>query len=316
MTDRVLTEAQERGRHLAVIVADETGVIQSWSDGAAALFGYPASEAIGHSMGELIVPPTFLAQHEEGLRRFAARHDSGRLGGSFTMLARDASGSHFPIDLSVFALELPGTRWMLGVARPLSEASPAAMLSDDIIATVFERAPEAITLLDPLGRQISVNAVGAAMVGFGDEGRYPGDGRGFIHQDDRDRTARHFADVLSGRFHRTHRAATESSPATAAGSGWRRFWQTSWTCRRSGASSGSPATSLPTRNDGSNWTPPTSPHRRPATNSGGSLTRDSHSLPARRTNSGHHSVRSRVRSRHCCPSRRAPSRPSTAPTST
>lgn len=198
MTERVLTEAQERGRHLAVIVADETGVVQSWSDGAAALFGYTAREAVGRTVGELIVPPTFLSQHEKGLRRFAAHEDSGRLGGSFTMLAHDAAGSHFPIDLAVFALELPTTRWMLGVARPLSEANPAGILSDDIIATVFERAPEAITLLDPLGRQISVNAAGAQMAGFGNEGRYPGDGRGFIHPDDRDRTARHFAAVLSG----------------------------------------------------------------------------------------------------------------------
>jgi PAS domain-containing protein len=51
VTDRVLTEAQERGRHLAVIVADETGVIQSWSDGAAALFGYAAGEAVGRTVG-------------------------------------------------------------------------------------------------------------------------------------------------------------------------------------------------------------------------------------------------------------------------
>jgi PAS domain S-box-containing protein len=198
MTDRVLTEARERARHLAVIVADETGVVQSWSDGAAALFGYGASDAVGRTVADLIVPPTFLPQHEQGLRRFAARKDSGRLGGSFTMLARDAAGSHFPIDLAVFALELPHTRWMLGVARPLGEATPANILSDDVIATVFERAPEAITLLDPRGRQISVNAAGAQMVGLGDEGRYPGDGRGFIHPDDRDRTARHFADVLTG----------------------------------------------------------------------------------------------------------------------
>ena len=198
MTDRVVTEARERGRRLAVIVADETGVVQSWSEGAAALFGYDAGDALGRRVGDLIVPPTFLSQHEEGLRRFAAREDSGRLGGSFTMLARDAAGEHFPIDLAVFALELPDTRWMLGVARPLSQATPASILSDQVIATVFERAPEAITLLDPLGRQISVNAAGAQMVGFGDEGRHPGDGRGFIHPDDRERTARHFADVLSG----------------------------------------------------------------------------------------------------------------------
>ena len=198
MTDRVLAEAQERAGRLAVIVADETGVVQSWSDGAVTLFGYGVVEALGRRVGDLIVPPTFLEQHEEGVRRFAARGDSRRLGGSFTMLARDAAGSHFPVELAIFALELPTTRWMLGVARPLSDASPASALSDEILATVFERAPEAITLLDPLGRQISVNAAGAEMVGFGSEGRHPGDGRGFIHPEDRDRTARHFADVLSG----------------------------------------------------------------------------------------------------------------------
>jgi PAS domain S-box-containing protein len=198
MTDRVLTDAQERGRRLAVIVADETGVVQSWSEGAVTLFGYTAGEALGRSVGDLVVPPTFRSQHADGVKRFAAGERSHRLGGSFTMLAQDATGAHFPVELTIFALELPTRRWMLGVARPLSEASPATILSDEILSTVFERAPEAITLLDPAGRQISVNAAGARMTGFGDEGRHPGDGRGFIHSDDRDRTARHFADVLSG----------------------------------------------------------------------------------------------------------------------
>jgi PAS domain S-box-containing protein len=198
MNDRVLTDAQERARRLAVIVADENGVVQSWSDGAVGLFGFGVGDALGRRVGDLIVPPTFRPQHEEGVRRFAAGERSRRLGGSFTMLAQDAAGEHFPVELITVALDLPTTRWMLGVARPLSDASPATVLSDEVLATVFERAPEAITLLDPAGRQISVNAAGARMVGFGDEGRHPGDGRGFIHPDDRDRTGQHFADVLSG----------------------------------------------------------------------------------------------------------------------
>jgi PAS domain S-box-containing protein len=57
--------AQQQNAHLAAIVAssndaiislDRTGIVQSWNPGATLLFGYEASEAVGRSARELILP--------------------------------------------------------------------------------------------------------------------------------------------------------------------------------------------------------------------------------------------------------------------
>lgn len=51
-------------RH-AIVIADTDGVIQLWSAGAAALFGYAAADAVGQKL-DLVVPPTFRDAHWAG----------------------------------------------------------------------------------------------------------------------------------------------------------------------------------------------------------------------------------------------------------
>lgn len=52
----------------AVIVADMQGVIRFWSDGAAALFGYSAEQAVGASL-DLVVPDHLRDAHWAGFHR-------------------------------------------------------------------------------------------------------------------------------------------------------------------------------------------------------------------------------------------------------
>lgn len=49
----------------AIIIADTSGVIQAWSAGAVALFGYPASDAVGRKL-DLVVPPDLREAHWHG----------------------------------------------------------------------------------------------------------------------------------------------------------------------------------------------------------------------------------------------------------
>ena len=52
----------------AIIIADSSGVIQLWNDGAAALFGYPVKDAVGKKL-DLVVPETFRNEHWAGFGR-------------------------------------------------------------------------------------------------------------------------------------------------------------------------------------------------------------------------------------------------------
>jgi PAS domain S-box-containing protein len=55
----------------AIIFADRAGIIQLWNAGAEHIFGYPADEALGHSL-DLIIPERLRARHWEGYRRVIA----------------------------------------------------------------------------------------------------------------------------------------------------------------------------------------------------------------------------------------------------
>jgi len=49
----------------AVVVADRSGVIVRWNDASAALFGFPAEDALGQSL-DLIIPEHLRASHWRG----------------------------------------------------------------------------------------------------------------------------------------------------------------------------------------------------------------------------------------------------------
>jgi PAS domain S-box-containing protein len=55
----------------AIIFADREGIIRLWNAGAETLFGYPAAEALGHSL-DLLIPERLRARHWAGYRRVIA----------------------------------------------------------------------------------------------------------------------------------------------------------------------------------------------------------------------------------------------------
>ncbi len=63
--------------------------------------------------------------------------------------------------------------------------------SAEVLAAMFERAPEIITFTDRNGQQEMVNAYGLQLLGYDDSLRTPADGWSFVHPDDRAALAAH-----------------------------------------------------------------------------------------------------------------------------
>lgn len=78
LADRVVRDAAD-----AMIFADVDGVIRLWNPAAEAVFGFPASEAIGQSL-DLIIPERLREAHWAGYRR-AMHSGTMRLGGRATV---------------------------------------------------------------------------------------------------------------------------------------------------------------------------------------------------------------------------------------
>jgi PAS domain S-box-containing protein len=179
-------EALARTTAMASIVIDGDGIVRSWSAGGEALLGFSSSDALGRRLSDLIVPPWFRSAHEAGLERLRTTGESERLGGTFSMVALHRDGTTRVLDLTLTVLDIGDVHWYLGVLRDPAQSVDRApsVPTADVLEVLFERAPEIITVLDDAGRQRTVNRAGAEMLGYGDDGRFPGDGRSYIHPDD------------------------------------------------------------------------------------------------------------------------------------
>ncbi len=97
-----------------------------------------------------------------------------------TLLATHRSGNEFGVELTL-SQGTPGGAVLW--ARPASETDRDEP-EPDVFRTIFERAPEGITILDEHGLQRTVNPAGLRMVGLRSGMERAGFGLGFVHPDD------------------------------------------------------------------------------------------------------------------------------------
>ena len=98
----------------AIVIADTDGVIQLWSAGAAALFGYPTNEAVGRKL-DLIVPEQFRGQHWAGF------------GHAMATASAQAEGAFFDAPVLCSSGETKTFRGQLHVLRNEGKAAIGAM---------------------------------------------------------------------------------------------------------------------------------------------------------------------------------------------
>jgi PAS domain S-box-containing protein len=113
----------------AVVVADASGMIQSWNAEAERLFGYPAEEVVGRTL-DVIVPEPYRDRHWTGFRGVMSsdkvEFDHGAV--RVPVRHRDGSVEHCPVRL--IALLDPWDRPVGAVAvfvgqQPVGESFPS-----------------------------------------------------------------------------------------------------------------------------------------------------------------------------------------------
>ena len=83
----------------AIIFADREGVVRLWNQGAEAIFGYAAAEAIGQGLS-LIIPEPLRRAHDQGFERAMASGQLRNAGRVLTTRARGKDGGRLYIDFS------------------------------------------------------------------------------------------------------------------------------------------------------------------------------------------------------------------------
>jgi two-component system, LuxR family, sensor kinase FixL len=125
-TERAL---RARERHLqsiletvpdAMIVIDEQGLMQSFSTAAERLFGFQASEVIGHNVS-LLMPEPDRSRHDGYLERYRSTGERHIIGVGRVVTGRRKDGSTFPMHLSVGEMHAGSERHFTGFVRDLTE---------------------------------------------------------------------------------------------------------------------------------------------------------------------------------------------------
>lgn len=109
-----------------VIVAGLDGRVIDFNAAAEAIFGYRRDEAIGQSLGKLIVPKRDVQAHDAGMARMRAtgvKHvvDAGRI----QITAMRKSGEEFPVEMSIASSDGPDGMIFVAYLRDISDARKA-----------------------------------------------------------------------------------------------------------------------------------------------------------------------------------------------
>ncbi len=110
----------------ALVSTDAQGLIVEWNPAAAAMFGWPREQALGRSVGELLVPPSLRATHDAGMRRMHAGGAPRVLGKRVEMRAVRADGSEFPIDIVLWRTDVNGEAFYTASILDVTERHVAA----------------------------------------------------------------------------------------------------------------------------------------------------------------------------------------------
>jgi len=153
----------------ACVTMDETGRLTSWSAAAEAVFGWPASEAIGRSLAETIIPQQHREGHARGLARFLETGEGPILRQRIEITALHRDGREFPVELTVTPIR-QGDHWLFGAfVRDLTEekhAEQALRRSEASYRGLVEHAAYGIYRATADGKFLMVNPALFAMLGF------------------------------------------------------------------------------------------------------------------------------------------------------
>ncbi len=103
-----------------IITINERGVIETYNQAAAHMFGYTASETVGRNV-KMLMPEPYHSAHDGYLSRYLETGAPKIIGKGREVVGRRKDGSLFPIQLSVGVVYLQPGMLFTGIIRDLSE---------------------------------------------------------------------------------------------------------------------------------------------------------------------------------------------------
>lgn len=136
----------------ALIVADEHGIIQSFSPAAERMFGYGAAEMIGQNVS-ILMPSPYREAHDGYIDRYLGTGERRIIGTRRIVVGRRKGGATFPSELAVGEVNESGQRLFTGFHRDLTERQDRERRLAELQAELVH-----VSRLNDLGQMVSALA--------------------------------------------------------------------------------------------------------------------------------------------------------------
>lgn len=119
----------------AIITINESGSIESWSNGAERLFGYKSEEVLRRNV-RMLMPEPHSSAHDGYLRRYMQTGERRIIGTRREVEALHKDGRRLPVDLGISEMRIGSRRMFIGIVRDISERLEVERLKSGFVSTV------------------------------------------------------------------------------------------------------------------------------------------------------------------------------------
>ncbi|MDL5046485.1 PAS domain S-box protein [Oscillatoria amoena NRMC-F 0135] len=145
----------------AMVLINESGIIQLINTQTEKLFGYSREELLGKEI-EILIPARYRAGHKEKKLSFIKSPEVREMGSGLELYALHKNGTEFLVEIALSYVEANGKTSACAAIRDISEKKAA----ENKFKALLESAPDAMVIADSEGRIELVNAQTEKMFGY------------------------------------------------------------------------------------------------------------------------------------------------------
>lgn len=119
----------------AIITINESGSIESWSNGAERLFGYKSEEVLRRNV-KMLMPDPHSSAHDGYIRRYIQTGERRIIGTRREVEALHKDGHRVPVDLGISEMRIGSRRMFIGIVRDISARLEVERLKSGFVSTV------------------------------------------------------------------------------------------------------------------------------------------------------------------------------------
>lgn len=187
----------------AIVSADDGGNIVFWNPGAAAIFGYTETEALGKPLTD-IIPQRYHGLHRETIRRLKTARETRGAGKTVELQGLRKDGAEFPVEMTLSSWKTNEGQFYTGIVRDITrrkQAEDALKFSESRLSEAQRVAHVGSWEWDVETRQVFWSGEQYRLFGFTPDEFLPSYERfmASVHQDDRKRARKWLKELASGK---------------------------------------------------------------------------------------------------------------------